>query len=71
MNSRKFTQEDQKTLEPGYYWIRRCEPDGPPFWEVGRFTGTEWLLTGYQGAYQPTVHPQASNAWTIGDRVTL
>lgn len=21
----------------GYYWIRRNEPDGPPFWEVARF----------------------------------
>lgn len=67
--SRPFARADQESLDPGYYWIRRNEPDGPPEWEVARFTGEAWYTTGNNFPKQPTRDPNASNAWKIGPRV--
>jgi hypothetical protein len=58
----------------GYYWIRRVEPDGPPFWEVARFDAPAgarpagWYLTGHDRMFFEVAKP-FSNAWTIGPRV--
>jgi hypothetical protein len=66
-----FTLADQTHPDflPGYYWIRRNEPDGPPEWEVARFDGSAWWTTGSGYSKGPTRDPNASNAWKIGERV--
>lgn len=71
MRGQPFTLGDQRGMEPGYYWIRRSEPDGSPQWEVARFTGHVWYVTGSNFARQPTRDPSASNAWKIGPRVFM
>ena len=68
-----FTRSDQATLEPGWYWIRRCEPDGPPVWEIALFVrwdgGERWDIAGTLYPGIPTSNPNASNAWRIGPRI--
>lgn len=68
-----LTQDSQKGIEKGFYWVLRNEPDQPaPIWEVGQYTGTGWYFTGSDRLYSPTVNPQASNAWRyIETRITM
>ncbi len=64
--------------EPGYYWIRRHEPDWPPAWEVARFVeawpnipGHErrgWYVTGNDRRLYEVAKP-FSNAWQIGQAI--
>lgn len=61
--------------EPGYYWIKRNEPDGQKGWEPAEFVKwrvlgtTGWLILGTNGSPRPEVHPPFSNAWEIGERI--
>lgn len=71
MEARKFTRSDQFTLEKGYYWIRRTEPDGPSEWEIAEFYGQCWYVIGNSHGTNPTHGRDASNAWLIGDKIEL
>jgi hypothetical protein len=64
-----FTRADQENLRDGYYWIKRCEPDGPPYWEVARFSNDLWQIAGSPYSVLPTIYVNASNAWQLGPRV--
>lgn len=72
-DSKVFTVVDQETLEPGFYWIKRCEPDGPPYWEVAKFVRSghyeHWYTAGSPFIKSPTHNSTASNAWRIGPRL--
>jgi len=78
-----YPEADMK-LKPGeYYWIKREEPDGPPFWEPARFlyavdgAGTHgadenglcyyWELIRKGYPVRQVTTPGASNRWTIGE----
>jgi hypothetical protein len=57
--------------EPGYYWVRRNEPDGPSAWEIGHFVKNPlpgWYFTGTSSRYLEIAKP-FSNAWEIGQRI--
>ena len=60
--------------EPGYYWIKRSLPDGPPEWEIAQYVlnddlGPRWYVAGSSTPQREITTPGASNRWVVGERI--
>jgi hypothetical protein len=74
--ARTEAREAAAKREPGFYWIKRNEPDGWSGWEPAQFVKwgelpderPGWYCCG-QSHRQYEVAKPFSNAWVIGPRV--